>query len=89
LVQNGFTKNFVAFVPQKSALQLRLKMKKTEEVDEIIANSDLYLLRYDNQWRLYCISLKQEDLKKQKDVIMDLFKRTYESYTGSKIEERA
>ena len=87
LTQNETAKNFVAFRPRKSVLQLNVRLKKNEEIDEIINNSDLDQLAYDNQWKEYRFRLKQDDLISSKDVIVDLFKRAYEFYTGMKLEE--
>ena len=87
LVQNDVAKNFVSFKPRKSVLQLTVKLKKTEEIDEMIEGSDLDQLPYDNQWKQYRFRLKQEDLISNKDVIVAIIKMAYESYTGTIIEE--
>ena len=87
LTQNETAKNFATFRPRKSVLQLNVKLKKNEEIDEIINNTNLDQIAYDNQWKEYRFRLKQEDLLSSKNVIVDLFKRAYESYTGLKVEK--
>jgi len=87
LAQNDIAKNFISFDPKRSTLNLSLKLDKNEEVDEILSNSDLDLLRYDRQWKVYKIRLRFEDLTSSKDVIMDLLKKAYVSFTGNKLEE--
>lgn len=87
LVQNDIAKNFASFNPRKSTLQLNIKLKKEDDVDEIVNNSDLDQLAYDNQWKQYRFRLKDEDLLGNKDVIVSLLKRAYEAYTGNRIEE--
>ena len=87
LVQNGTTKNFVSFRPKKSMLKLSVKLKKAEDIDEIINNSDLDALSYNKRYNQYQFRLKEEDLKDSKGIIVDLLKRAYEDYTGVKIEE--
>lgn len=88
LVQNEIAKNFVSFKPRKSGVQLRVRHNKNDEIDAIIDNSDLDHLSYDNSWKLYRFNLEQKDLTASKDVILKLFKRAYESYTGNTIEEQ-
>lgn len=87
LFQNDVAKNFVSFQPRKSTLQLNVKLTKSEDVNEIIDNSDLDQIAYDNQWKQYRFRVKQQDLVNNKEVIVSLLKKAYESYTGSKIEE--
>jgi len=82
LAQNGITKNFAIFYPRKTVLQLNVKLKRTDELDEIAEDSDLDQMPYDNQWKQYRFRVKEEDLITNKEVIIDLFKRAYESYTG-------
>ena len=86
LTQNGIAKNFVQFLPKKSWMRMYIKLKKTDDIDEIINNSDLDQLTYDKQFNLYCFRVKQEDLKNSKDSIVMLFKRAYAAYTGNKVE---
>ena len=87
LTQNDITKNFISFVPKKSTLNLAVKLDKSEEIDEIITGTDLDFFKYDRQAKLYQIRLRAEDLVSSKDVILELFKRAYMSYTGNRIEE--
>jgi len=87
LTQNDITKNFISFVPKKSTLNLALKLDKSEEIDEIISGSDLDFFKYDRRAKLYQIRLIANDLVNSKEIIIELFKRAYMSYTGSKIED--
>ena len=87
ITQNGVAKNFVSFSPRKSIIQLNVKLKKSDDIDEIINNSDLDSLAYDKQFNEYRFRLKEVDLKNSKAVIADLFKMAYEAYTGTKLEE--
>ena len=85
LIQNDIAKNFVSFNPRKTTLQLNVKLKKTDAIDELVNNSDLDQLAYDSQWKQYRFRLKEEDLVESKDVIINLFKQAYEAYTGNSI----
>ena len=86
-MQNGTAKNFVLFRPKKSMLKLSVKLRKSEDIDEILNNSDLDSLSYNMRSNQYSIRLKDEDLKDSKDIIVDLLKRAYEDFTGVRIEE--
>jgi len=88
LSQNGISKNFVSFNPRKSTTQLNFRINKTDDIDEILSNSDLDILSYDRQFKLYAVRLKENDLKSNKEVIIKLLKIAYESYPGCKIEEQ-
>ena len=83
--QNGIAKNFIHFNPRKSWLQLNIKLDRTDEVDEIIENSELEQMQY--QWGNYRLKIKQADLSAKKEVILRLLKVAYESYTGYKLEQ--
>jgi len=81
LSRNGMAgKNFVSFTPRKSKLKLVVKLEKNDEIDEIINGSDLNLLMYNNRRRQYRFALKQEDLSNSKEILVDLFKKAYESF---------
>jgi len=88
LMKNGTAKNFANFKPRKSTLNLNIKLKKADEVDEIINNSDLEQLTYDNQWKEYRFRLNHKDIINNKKTIVDLLKMAYEYYTGDKAEEK-
>jgi len=85
LAQNDIVKNFVGFDPKKSITIVSAKLIKSEEVDEIINNSDLDQLAYSNKGKRYRFRLKQADLISNKDTIIDLMKIAYEEYTGTKV----
>jgi len=87
LAQNDISRNFVSFVPRKSIMWLHVRLDKNEEIDEIINNSDLEQGAYDRQWKQYRFKLKEKDLINSKDVIISLFEKAYEFFTGKQIEE--
>ena len=84
LIQNGVAKNFVSFQPRKSLLQVNVRLRKSDDIDEIISNSDLDALAYDNVFNEYRFRLNQEDMTVNKDIVVYLFKMAYEAYTGIK-----
>ena len=86
LVQNGTAKNFITLRPKKAMLKLSIKLKKAEDIDEVINSSYLDSLPYNMRRNQYQLRLKDEDLKDNKAIIVDLLKRAYEDFTGNKIE---
>ena len=87
LVQNGIAKNFTHFKPRKFIMRLNIKLRKTDDIDEIIKDCGFDSLPYNKQSNEYRLKLKEKDLKNNKDVIVDLLKMAYEAYTGSKLTE--
>lgn len=80
LARNNIANNFIAFVPRKSAVLMHIKLEPTDEVSEILAESDLDTLAYDKQWNQYRLRLKDNDLTTNIDVIKDLVARAKSAY---------
>ena len=72
LEQNSMANNFVYFHPNKSAIIYNLKLDKTDEIDEILENSDFDLLSYDKQWKVYRIKLKEKNWSANLDLLKSL-----------------
>lgn len=80
LAKNNIANNFISFVPRKSAVLLHVKLEKTEEIDEIIEESDVDVLAYDKQWNQYRIRIKESDLGANIEVIKNLAARAKQAY---------
>jgi len=80
LEKNNIANNFISFTPRKKAVLLNVKLEKTEDVDEIVDNSDMDTLSYDKQWKQYRFRLNENDLKNNIEIISDLVKRAKEEY---------
>ena len=88
LTENDITKNFVIFEPKRNVIWVGLKLKKKDEIEEIINNSELNHNHMRHNGRRYKFRLKPEELANNKDVIIKLLKMAYEAYPGhSKIED--
>lgn len=72
LEQNNMANNFVYFHPNKSAIIYNLKLDKTDEIDEILENSDFELLSYDKQWKVYRIKLKEKNWSENLELLKSL-----------------
>lgn len=80
LEKNNIANNFISFIPRKSVVVINFKLEKTEEIDDILENSDLDILAYDKQWGQYRIRLKETDLKVNLDILKLLIEKSKISY---------
>ncbi len=76
LAKGGQTNNFVIFRPQKSALRLEIRMKRSDEIENTIAEKGLDLMDYTKKGR-YRIRLSKSDLNKNTEFINELLKTAY------------
>jgi len=80
LGQNNIAKNFISFIPRKSVVLLHLRLERSDELDDLLENSDLDTLAYDKQWKQYRLRLQDTDLAKSMDVIKMLCERAKTEY---------
>ena len=79
---DGLANNFVSFKPRKKHLCFQIKIPMSDETDEILENSNLRLLDYDKRWRHYRIQIIQEDVDKNKMLLLDLMRQAYALRNG-------
>ncbi|MDD2203458.1 MAG: hypothetical protein PHT75_00415 [Bacilli bacterium] len=84
---DGVSKIFVSFIPKKQTVQFNIYLKMSNEIDEMINNSDLEKLTYDNQFNYFKVRLYKKDIEKNKELIIKLMKQAFEAYTNTKLEE--
>lgn len=72
LGKNNIANNFLSFVPRKSVVLLHIKLDKSEEIDNLLEDSDLEILAYDKQWKQYRLRLQDSNLEKNLDIIKSL-----------------
>lgn len=87
LLQNDIAKNFVTFTPRRETLQISFKIKRNEQTDNFLEESELDQLTYDNQWAQYRIRVKEKDILESKEKIVQLLKVAYQEFTGKKLIE--
>ena len=76
LSKGGQTNNFVTFRPQKNALRLEIRMKRSDEIENTISEKGLDLMDYNKKGR-YRIRLSKSDLNKNTEFINELLKTAY------------
>jgi predicted transport protein len=80
LIKNGKAYNFATLRPKKHFLKLEIKLDKTNEIDKIIDDSGIDVLDYNNRYKKYRFSLKNEELIQYKDLITKLLKLSYDNF---------
>ena len=81
LKQSGVANNFVEFEPKKKPnVIVKVKLRKNQEADERIAESNLDELSYDKQWNQYRFRVK--DATEDLPTLDWLFRRAYEQKGG-------
>lgn len=69
LERKGLVNNFVVFKPKKHYIKIEPKLEENEKYDNIIEDSGLDALDYNQRGRYYRIRLSKEDIEKHKDLI--------------------
>ena len=82
LAKNNIANNFITLTPRKTMVLLAIKLEKTEEINEMIAQSDLDILTYDQQWNQYRFRIKEGDLGDNFSVIYELASKAKQEYMG-------
>ena len=78
LANNGQPDNFVIFRPQRNMMRFELRIPKSPELESKIESTGLDMLDYDTRWGRYRIKLEKEDIKKNKDFILELLKKAHD-----------
>lgn len=82
LASEGQTNNFVIFRPQKNAIRFEPRLRKTEEIEQVVEAAGLDVMDYDNRWARYRIRLQKSDLTKHADVLRKILEAAYREYGG-------
>lgn len=77
LAQDGRANNFVTFRPQKNAVRIRVRMSKSDELENEISEKGLDLTDY-TKWGTYRIRLSKADVKEHSQFLMELMKKSFE-----------
>lgn len=82
LVKDGTALNFVAFVPKKNHIILRVKLPKTEYIDSKIDEAGLEKLQFNNFFNYYQIRLTRDEIGKKAEVLQELMELAYKNRMG-------
>ncbi len=81
LTYEGQPNNFAIFKPQKNAIRLEVRMKKSDDIENQISENGLDLMDY-SKWGRYRIRLSQSDFKEHGDFITELLKKAHTEATS-------
>jgi hypothetical protein len=82
LAMDGQPNNFAIFRPQKNAIRLAVRVRKTEEIDSAVEAAGLDVMDYDTREARYKIRLQKGDVQKHADVLRQLFETSYREFGG-------
>ncbi|MCX6876556.1 MAG: hypothetical protein NTW21_22520 [Verrucomicrobia bacterium] len=75
---DGKACNFATCRPRKTAMWLAIALPKSEEIDAMLAASDIDLLEYNSRDRRYRFRLGEGDVSKHAVILKDILKRGYD-----------
>lgn len=78
--KNNVANNFITFIPRNTAVLLNIRIEKTEETDEVLDNTDLDILSYDKNWKMYRVRIYPKDVPDNMGIIRDLVKKAKADY---------
>lgn len=81
LAKNGLAKNFATFRPQKNAMRLSIRLKKSDDINQRIEQTGLDLIDYTKSGR-YRIRLLKTDLERHGDFLKEILKQSYIEMMG-------
>lgn len=70
--------NFATCKPQKSAMQLRIRLPRTDDLDQAIEETGLNMLEYDKRWSQYRFKLQDGDISKHSEKLKELLQQAHD-----------
>ena len=80
LARDGQPNNFVTFKPQKKGVRMNFQHKRSEELEKRLDEAGLDMLDYDAKWRRYKVRLKESDLKKHEELLVEIIRAAKDEY---------
>lgn len=77
LEKDGSPNNFVTFKPRKNSLTIEIRLKQSDELDQIIEGAGLDVMEYSKRNSRYRIRLNKSELDNHKEIIKDLLNKAY------------
>jgi hypothetical protein len=76
--KDGRPFNFVLFRPRKSAINLEVKLPRSDDVDHKIEEAGIESLDYDMRWGNSRLSLHKDDITKNQPPLKELMTAAYQ-----------
>jgi hypothetical protein len=77
IYRNGQPFNFCQFRPRKAAINLEIKLPRSDEMDKKIEETGLDALSY-SRWGQYRLSLEKEDISRHREFLKQLMQAAYQ-----------
>ena len=87
LAQNGRTDNFIIFRAKKKFTRMEIRLEQNDELENEIESTNLDLMDYDKRNSRYRIKITMNDVKKHKDFIIKLIKKSKNIQTQDNFNE--
>ena len=81
LEKDGQPFNFVSFNPKKKYLVFRIKLPRTDELDEKIDEAGFVTLLYNTHHALYRLRVTKDDIQSKSEILKELSRLAYEHRT--------
>ena len=81
LSENGRVNNFIALIPQKNRLRLRIFLERSQETDEQLEQQTDLDFSYNRHRRAYDIDLNKDDIVNRSKTLKELMHMAYERKT--------
>jgi hypothetical protein len=80
LSKDGQPYNFVLFRPRKNAINIELKLPRTDDTDKLIESGELEALEYRNGY--YRLSMQKDDVAHKREQLKHLIDAAYKNRTA-------
>ena len=80
LQQHGRTKNCAVFRPRKRGMLISPRIAQVQEVDSLIEDAGLDIIRYYTHSGRYAIMITPKDIDENAEVLTKLLKLSYDQY---------
>ena len=82
LAKDGQADNFVSFRPQKNGLILRVKIPKSEDIENKLGQAGLETREYNSRSNYYPIQIGKEDVQNHSDLLHEIMRLGYDYRHG-------
>jgi len=73
--------NFAVCRPQRNGMRLDIKIPQEEEIDQLMADSDIDVLEYEKRWGAYRLKLTEKDINSKEEVLVRLLLEAFSRRT--------
>ncbi len=79
LAKDGQPNNFISFRPKKKHLNISVRLKQSDEIQNDLEQAGLDLMDYQKRWGQYRIRLSKSDISEHHELLTRIFRMAYEN----------